>query len=618
MDDKVATLVDMLRRFNEAYRSGAPLVSDSEYDRFVERLREMDPENPFLQAVEPETFDGKVKVRHPVAMLSTEKAYTKEQIERFLERVNKAAREIGVKDFLYRVTPKLDGLAGRDDGKCFASRGNGIIGYEISGAFEKGVVPVGGRGKGIGEIVVKQSYFETHLSEAFEHPRNMVVGIVSSDTLNEFAQKALADGVVRFVPYSELPSWEGSAEALLEQLEAVTSRLTEAVDYPMDGLVAEVTDERLKSYMGATSHHYRWQIAIKSKGDTATTAVVGITWQVGRTGNITPVMEVEPVSLSGATIRRVTAHNAGLVKKKGIGAGSIIEIIRSGEVIPKLEKVLESAETVVIPSQCPSCEEPIQWVNDFLKCRNPDCRAQTEQRISHWFKTLGTADWFGIQTIRRLVEEGFDSLAKIYTLNEEDFLSMGFGPVQSKNLVGALQSSRTRPVEDWRLLAAFGIPDLGPGDSRKLLSRFRLDSILELTAEQIEQIEGFGRKTACSVVEGIERIKGLIRHMTDLGFKTEETVLLEDLRASRSPIAGKSLVFTGKMRLGSREQMQAEARLFGANVQSAVSGKTDYLVCGENVGNRKIEKAREKGVEIISEDAFYEMVGTDDSTLKKD
>lgn len=618
MDKDISTLVDMLKEYNAAYRRGAPTITDGEYDRLVEQLREMDPENPFLREVEPESFDGKVQIRHPVPMLSTEKAYTTKQISRFVERVNKAAVEIGVHEFRFRVTPKLDGLAGRDDGRRFASRGNGIFGYEISGAFEKGVMPEGGRGKGVGEIVVKKSYFDAYLSAVFEHPRNMVVGIVSSETLNDFAQKALADGAVRFVPYSELPAWEGPGDKLLEHLEDITRQLVEATDYPMDGLVAEVTDDRIKGYMGATAHHYRWQIAIKSKGHTAITTVAEMTWQVGRTGNITPVMEVEPVSLSGATIRRVTAHNAGLVKKKGIGIGAKIEIIRSGEVIPKLEKVIESADTLSIPKQCPSCGVPVDWANDFLKCRNPDCRAQIEQRISHWFKTLGNADWFGIQTIRRLVEAGIDSLQKIYAMGEGSFLELGFGPVQSKNLAEALTASRTKPVEDWRFLAAFGISDLGPGESRKLLSHFRLHSILQLTAEQIEKIEGFGQKTARSVAAGIERIRQHIRHMIDLGFTIEETILLKDLQASESPITGKSLVFTGRMRRGSREQMQAEARLKGAKVQTAVSGQTDFLICGENVGAKKIEKARKNGVEIISEDAFYEMIGNDGKKITTD
>jgi len=168
-----------------------------------------------------------------------------------------------------------------------------------------------------------------------------------------------------------------------------------------------------------------------------------VQWQVGRTGNVTPVMEIEPVSVSGATIRRVTAHHAGLIREKGIGAGAQIEVIRSGEVIPKLERVIKPVKQVFIPSRCPVCDTPLEWNNDFLKCHNISCRAQIEQNISHWFKTIGNADWFGIKTIEKLVEHGFDTIEKIYAMEENDFLKTGFGPVQSKNLAESIRTSIT-------------------------------------------------------------------------------------------------------------------------------------------------------------------------------
>ncbi|CAB5085697.1 DNA ligase (NAD(+)) (EC [Olavius algarvensis associated proteobacterium Delta 3] len=611
MED-IKKLVEKLNAYNDAYRRGKPLISDVEYDALVEQLREIAPQHPFLNAVEPETFENKIEIRHPAPMLSTEKAYTEEQLSRFVSRVMKAAGDIGVLDVRFRVTPKLDGLAGRDDGTIFASRGNGEVGYEISSAFQKGVIPVGGRGLGIGEIVIEMSYFEEHLAEEFEHPRNMVVGIVASDTLNEYARRAIEDGKVHFVPYSQLVSWEGSATALLENTEDIIQELTKQVDYPIDGVVAEVINEDVKTYMGATSHHYRWQIAIKSKGETAETTVRSVMWQVGRTGSITPVMEVEPVLLSGANIRRVTAHHAGLIRKEGIGEGARIEIIRSGEVIPKLEQILEKSRHIVIPGHCPSCSTPLLWQNDFLKCTNDNCPAQIEQRISHWFKTLGNADWFGIKTIRRLVESGIDTLEKVYAMKESDFSELGFGPVQSGNLYNALQTSRTKPVEDWRFLAAFGVSDLGKGDSRKLLARIPLENLPDSTPEQIEAIDGFGKITSRSITRGLNGIRRTFDNMMDLGFRIEKTPLLADVQSLDTPITGKSIVFTGKMTRGSREAMQAGARKLGAKVQSGVSGKTDFLVCGEKVGPSKIEKATRLGVTIMSEADYFEMISEPD------
>ena len=607
-EETINELLDLLTAYSKAYRQGAPMVSDAEYDALVEQLRVIVPNHPFLQAVEPEQFTGRQEIRHPAPMLSIEKAYTREQLERFVARVQKKAEILGLDSVTFRLTPKLDGLSGRDDGSRFATRGNGEVGYEISSAFAKGVIPIGGRGKGVGEIVVVKSYFDEHMADFFEHPRNMVVGIISSETLNENAKTALNERKVHFVPYNQLSPKIVDGHRLVEETRQLVRELLANVDYPTDGVVAEVTDDRLKEQMGATAHHYRWQIAIKTKGQTAQTTVVGIQWQVGRTGNVTPVLEVEPVSLSGATIRRVSAHHAGNIRNCGIGIGTRIEIIRSGEVIPKLENVLEVRGAVERPEACPSCGEPLEWQNDFLKCTNNACRAQIEQRISHWFRILGNADWFGIKTIRKIVDNGHGSLEAVYRLTESDFTGMGFGPVQSKNLAEAITLSRTKAVEDWRFLAAFGIADLGTGDSRKLLAHVSLENVIKMEREAIARIKGFGDKTSQSIVESIGAMAGTIRHMLDLGFNLQRTPLASEQAAVDSPIAGKGIVFTGKMIHGAREAMQTQARVLGARVQTAVSGNTDFLVCGEKVGASKMTKAEKLGVTILTEDQYLDMV----------
>lgn len=606
--DQIAQLAAQLEAYNAAYRSGKPLVDDATYDGLVEQLRRLDPHHPYLKAVEPEAFSGRVEVRHPSPMLSTDKAYTDAQLERYVARVQKEADAAGLQKILFRVTPKLDGLAGRDDGQVFASRGNGFVGYDITDAFTKGVLPLGGRGHGLGEIVVVQSYFEKQLADKFEHPRNMVVGIVSSDTLNGDAQQALEEGMVHFVPYSQLPSWEGSGEALLKETEAIIQSFAGSLDYPMDGVVVEALDQALKTRMGATTHHYRWQIAIKRKGQTAVTQVENIQWQVGRTGNVTPVLEVTPVLLSGATIRRVTAHHAGMLTKLGIGPGACIEIIRSGEVIPKLEQVLEAAAEITIPKTCPACGLELSWKGDFLRCTHVNCPAQTEQRISHWFRILGNADWFGIKSIKRIVAGGFDSLEKIYAMTVSDFSSLGFGPVQSANLTEALRISRTKAVEDWRFLAALGIPDLGVGDSRKLLQHYALEELAALDIQQIINISGFGEITSHSIIQGLAEVGGTLHHLLNLGFNLERTPKAASAGIPNGPLSGKSLVFTGKMQHGSREAMQDEARRLGANVQSAVSGATDFLICGEKVGAAKRSKAAQLGVQMLSEEEYYQLI----------
>ena len=617
----IDSLVAQLEVYNRAYREGQPLISDDTYDRLVEQLRLLDPGHPFLHSVEPEQFASRVEIRHATPMLSIEKVYIEKKedyarLERFIQNAEKSGREIGITQLRFRATVKLDGLAGRDDGNLFATRGNGIVGYEISNAFDKGVIPIGGRGQGLGEIVVVQSYFDEHMADKFEHPRNMVVGIISSDTLNPNAKTALDDGMVHFLPYSQLPDWQGSGADLLKDIDAISDGLMEDTDYPLDGVVVEVIDPRLREYLGATAHHYRWQIAVKRKGETAETLVRNIQWQVGRTGHITPVLEVDPVTLSGATIRRVTAHHASRVAEEGMGPGALIEIIRSGEVIPKIEHVLKRSDRVELPSVCPRCAQPLTWETrgrtdngiQFLFCRNSVCPGKTEEQICHWFKTLGNADWFGIKTVQKLVEAGYDSLEKIYAMGSADFQTLGFGPVLSENLANALTGSRTRALEDWRFLAAFGIDRLGLGDSRKLLSHIPLEDILHLERGGLETIKGFGELKSEAIISSITSVALTFEHMLALGFNLEKTPLVSDAASIESPIAGKKIVFTGKMIRGNREEMQAQARQLGAQVQSSVSGATDMLVCGEKVGQSKMDKASRLGVQVLSEEAYFAMI----------
>ncbi len=601
-------LLTVLEEYNRAYREGKPLVSDAEYDRLVEQLRAIDPQHPFLQSVEPEKFTGRREIRHPTPMLSLEKAYTDQQLSRFLTRMAKEAGQLGITDLTYKVTPKLDGLAARDSGGIFASRGNGITGFEISDAFEKGVRAVGGRGKGLGEIAAVKSYFDEHLVDRFEHPRNMVVGIVSSDILNEHARRALQDGQIHFVPYSCLPAWQGPGDDLLREIDAIVQDLHAKTDYPVDGVVIEVINEDLRNRLGATNHHYRWQIAVKRKGASAETIVQGIQWQVGRTGNVTPVMRVAPVSLSGATIRRVTAHHAGMVDRLRIGPGARIEIIRSGEVIPKLERVIEAVNAPILPERCPSCGQALAWRGDFLRCGNPHCPAQTEQRLMHWFRTMGNADWFGIKTIQKLVSGGYDTLEKIFGMRAEDFSALGFGPVQSHNLFEALQISRSKQVADWRFLAALGIEDLGLGDSRRLLQHITLESLISIQAETIAAIHGFGSITSQRIADGIAQLSETLQFLLRLGFNIERTPLSSDEMHSQSPITGLNIVFTGKMNQGSRESMQIQARRLGAKVQTSVNRATDMLVCGEKVGQVKMENAARLGVKVVSEDEYNALI----------
>jgi len=604
----IGALVEQLKAYNAAYRAGELRISDLEYDKLVETLRAVDPEHPYLHTVEPEALKSAGTVRHSNRMLSTEKAYTAEALSRFVERVGKAAESLG-RGTLFRVTPKLDGMAGKDENGVLASRGNGLVGNDITHVFERGIKPIGGRGLGPGEIVMVKSYFDDYFSDEFVHPRNMVTGVVNADEINESSKRALADGMIHFVPYVNMNAWEGTGEELLENIDQITADLAQ-IDYPLDGMVAEAIDDDIKTYMGATSHHHRWQIAIKTRGETAQTSVLGIQWQTGRTGKVTPVLQVEPTHLSGATISNITAHHGGMVRDKGLGIGARIEIIRSGEVIPKLERVIEPAKHVILPTCCPSCVYTLEWQGDFLMCRNHEgCPAQTETGLRHWFRILGNCDGFGPKAIERLVDGGFTKIQDIYAMSHADFLSLGFGGKQSENLVGALIESRAELLEDARFLAAFGIANLGIGDSRNLLGHFRLEDLGSLTEEQLSQIKGFGSKTSAGISEALRVKWPVIDHMLALGFDLERTPLVGESEAVESPIAGLHVLFTGKMVQGSRDQMKAQARSLGAKVLSSPSGSLQLLVIGEKASAAKIAKAEGFGAEVITEAEYLDRIG---------
>jgi DNA ligase (NAD+) len=306
-------------------------------------------------------------------MLSTDKAYSWTEINKWLERIAKFAEEINYSfdDIQIKGTAKLDGFAGYDDGNKLYTRGDGNKGSNISRVFERGlgIFNDSKRGQGPGEIVVKRSYFEKHLSNQFEYPRNFQASLIKEKELDKYAIDATSEKAALFVPFSQLPQWLGSIGEFKNQFFDVVSRLEEGVDFDIDGVVFEVVNPELKKYMGSNRKFHRWQIAFKENKEKAQVKVLSVTAQVGRTGKITPVAELEPTQLSGATIYRATGHHYGLVKDQGLGAGSIIELTRSGLVIPKNNKDLKTAQ-VNIPKHCPSCGYKLSWDSDFLMCFN--------------------------------------------------------------------------------------------------------------------------------------------------------------------------------------------------------------------------------------------------------
>ncbi len=607
------SLVHKLEEANAAYRAGDPIMSDAEYDALVEKLRIEHPEHPFLNAVEPEpagSFGG-AKVRHHAPMLSTEKAYGPDALQSFFARVESEAARLGLTGIQYRITAKLDGLAGNRDrahGVELATRGNGLQGEDISRAFSRGLRILGPDVDGPGEIVMPKAFFEEQIAPlGFKHPRNFMVGFVAADTEKDHHRLVKEAGMAHFVPYANVSARYADAETILQNIGEIAEHMRKSCPYDTDGIVIEIEDPGLRAALGSTNHHHRWQIAYKTKGETAETTVTGVVWQTGRTGRITPVIEIEAVELSGATIRRATAHNFQKARKDGLGVGSRVTMIRSGEVIPFIMDVLSPAP-LDVPTACPCCGGSVEEDGEYLTCVNPHCEAQAEGAISHFFKIMGTADGFGPKAVEKIVAAGITDILAVLNMTRADFEGMGFGPGQAENLEREMERCMSTPVEDWRFLAAFGIRYLGRGDSKALLSAIGgLDALNGITHEQIMAVNGFAEKTALCIAYDLTwrwiEIDAVRNRMQAPLISSVAADAVEPL-----PLFGLNLVFTGTFSKD-REMLETQAEALGAKVQSSVNGKTSVLVIGEKPGASKTTKAAALGTPVWTEAEYLLRIG---------
>jgi len=613
----IEELLIALKAANAAYRSGYPIIEDKDYDGiFLKELRQREPNHPYFDSVEPEPVISAKTVALPQKMLSTDKAYSKEEIEKWVDRLKKAADEIGFehKDIQIRVTPKLDGFAAYDDGSVLYTRGDGFRGQDISRAFDRGlqVADNGKRGEGPGEIVIKKSYFDDNLSNKFENSRNIQAAIIAEKKIDESIQKAIDDGACVFYPFSKIEDWNGHYKKLLNDFDDICEDIWNKVDFDVDGIVIETTTEKLKSHMGSTRKHHRWQIAFKVNDESAEVKIISITPQTSRTGRITPVAELEPTKLSGATLSRATAHHYGMVEEKGIGPGAVVELVRSGLVIPKIERVIKPVKTDLENVFCTSCNTKSVREGDHLYCPNKtNCPAQTENTLIHFFKTLGNVDGFGPKVIEKLHESGIKKIHEIYNLKLEDLTALGFGKKTSQNLIDQLLASRTIEIEDWRFLAAFGVTRLGFGNCEKLLAHHEVANIFDISVEDMIEIDGFAELSAKAIHEGLAIIKDEFFKVYNLSFNLTSTYQATQSKTGESLLEGKQVVFTGKMLQGSRGDMEKQAKALGAKVGKSVTNKTSFLVTGENVGANKTNAAKDKGVEVLTESEYLQLIAAD-------
>lgn len=613
---EIEKLVQELTEANIAYRKGTPIISDSVYDQKIKQLKELDPNHSYLHSVEPEIFANNDKeYLHRAPMLSTDKVYPPEadetsDLRKWADKCRVAYKEVTGNDaIVFRITPKYDGVALRkyQDGPL-VTRGDGTKGTVVSHLLNDGLVVIGefNREWCDGELVVPSDYFEKKMSGVFSHPRNAMAGLCGSLEYGKPQQQMLDDGVVHMVVYKDAPAIDATYDELVNNISNFYSNVKSNCPYLVDGLIIEITDNEVKSYMGSTNHHHKWMVAYKEQSEHAFTEVNEITWQPGRTGIIAPVLEVKEVNLSGANIRRVTAHNLDYLKEHKIGPGSEIEIVRSGEVIPKHVQTITEAECD-IPSNCPCCNSILEVDGPFLKCVNEHCDAKVLGQIEHFFKMLPGCDGFGPAIVELFVDNGVLCPSEILSLTSaKEIEAFDITPGIAKNLIVEINKRKQDPIDDWRLLASAGIDSLGRGDSKKLLKEYSFEEIVsgKLKVDDIVKLNGFGEIKANKIVEGIDRLSSLLSYLKDTF--TIKASKVEQVSATA--ITGKVFVLTGKLSKP-RPDIAEEIEAAGGIVKSSVNSKTDYLVHGEKVGASKKKLAEKHNVSMMTEEALREMIG---------
>jgi DNA ligase (NAD+) len=388
-----------------------------------------------------------------------------------------------------------------------------------------------------------------------------------------------------------------------------------AMPFGIDGAVVKVNDLALQGEIGFTVRGPRWAIAVKFPAEQAFTVLKGIIWQVGRTGNVTPVADLEPVSVGGVTVSRATLHNSEDLARKDVRAGDTVIVQRAGDVIPEvvgpqLEKRPVGAVPVTEPTICPACETVLVRREGvvYLKCPNRSCPAQIQSKLEHFVgRRMMDIDGLGSKLIQRWLESGhLTDLASIYRLKDrrDELVEMDrLGEQSVDNVLAAIELSKTRPLP--RFVFALGIPEVGEKGAQELATALRtLDAIRHADYETLTAIENVGPRTASEITEWFE--------------EPENARLVDDLLAAGvSPVeaaaprsdafAGKTFVFTGKLEQFAREDAEALVADMGGKSSGSVSKKTDYVVAGPGAGS-KLAKASELGVAVLSESEFLAML----------
>ena len=663
----VASRIDELRQ--EIHRHdylyyvlNRPEISDAEYDRLYRELVELEQAHPELITPDSPTqgpggrrAEAFAPVEHLAAMLSLDNALSPEDLHDFEARIKRALP--GAR-YEYVGEPKIDGLGVAllyERGRFVrgATRGDGRVGEDITHNLRtiKAIPPAlhgplksARRLEVRGEVYMPREAFarlNAQLEEAgesvFANPRNAAAGAIRQKDPAVTAARPLEiflyhvsylDPAAGFRSHWEMldalkksgfPVNPGSK--LCKDMDAViaycqqTETERDALGYDADGVVVKVNDLEQQRRLGATAHHPRWAIAYKFAARQATTRVLKITINVGKTGALTPTAQLEPVELAGVTVSNVSLHNEDEIRKKDVRVGDTVLIERAGDVIPYLVQVVTSkrppdAPPFHMPRECPVCKAKASRAEGeaIWRCTNLACPAQLKERLLHFgSRRAMDIEHLGEMVVSQLVDRGMvHDFADLYGLTVEELANLErLAKKSAQNLVDAIEASKARGLA--RLLNGLGIRMVGERAAQLLAARFgSMDALLAATEDEINEIYGVGPQIARSVASffALPHNRKIIERLHRAGVVMRE----EGATEGPKPLAGKTLVLTGGLRRFTRDEAKDLVLRLGGRVAGSVSKKTDYVVVGEDPGS-KADDARRLGVPTLDEAAFVKLVG---------
>lgn len=644
--DRMRELCEILNKWAyEYYVLDRPSVSDREYDKLYDELRELEresgivlPESP-TRRVGGEPVKGFERHTHLERLYSLDKAVTEDELAAFFTRVQKIEPEAE-----FTVEYKFDGLTvclTYENGAFVraATRGNGTEGEDVTAQAltvktfpltigYKGTLEV--RGEAVMRLSVLEAFNRAHPEEQLKNARNAAAGAVRNldpkvtasrnveilfYDVNYMSENPVASQTeamdflkregFKTYPYFRRCAGFDEVRAAIDEIEIERKK----IDVLTDGAVIKADSGSVREKLGHTDKFPRWAIAYKFEAEEAESVVERVFWQVGRTGKLTPLAEIEPVELAGATVRRATLNNFGDLTRKDVKVGSRVLVRRSNEVIPEILGAVSHAEgsvPVQKPAVCPACGSEVKEVGANLFCSNEQCPPRIVQKLTHYCSKNATdVEGMSEATLALLYDKcGVRRFSDLYALTEASFEGLeGFRKKRINNLLEGIEKSKNVPLD--RFLYAIGIGGIGRVAARDLAAFGSVEAVAALTAEELVALENIGGVTANAIVgyfADAENVAELAR------LKAVGVAPYAKQRVTAGSFAGENVVLTGSLASMSRPEAQRLVEAQGGTAQSAVTAKTTLVVAGESAGS-KLEKAKKMGIPVIGEGEFLLRVG---------